>query len=68
MPNIEKRCVNDGSGIVFDIPNWLTEWEVSLPKTADNDEAAMQLALEVARLNIEQKTGGPFRGRSRKHD
>lgn len=55
-----EQDINDGHGLVFRIPAWLTEWAVSLPETVESDEAAMQLALEAARMNVQQNTGGPF--------
>lgn len=46
--------------LFFCIPAWLTEWEDTLPEFVGSDEAAMRVALEAARMNVEQNTGGPF--------
>ncbi len=42
------------------IPVWLEAWERRLPPTIADDEAAMRLAVEAARLNVARGTGGPF--------
>jgi len=60
MSDIAEKSANDNSELIFRIPDWLTEWEATLPKTVENDETAMQVALKAARMNVEQHTGGPF--------
>ncbi len=54
---------NDGEGLntlSFKMPQWLVEWERTLPRKLVGDEAAMRVAIAVAALNVEKGTGGPF--------
>ena len=49
--------------IVLELPAWLKELtERQQTRTFDNVEAKMRFAIELARLNIEHRTGGPFGG------
>lgn len=45
---------------ILRLPKWLAAWEAALPPTLPDDEAAMRVAIEVARRNVEMETGGPF--------
>lgn len=54
---------NDACGTVgfsFEIPNWLVEWERTLPRQFADDVEAMRVAVSAAALNVETGTGGPF--------
>ena len=48
------------SPVRLDLPRWLTVWQRSLPSRLPDDRAAMRVALEACRRNIEAQTGGPF--------
>jgi len=43
-----------------DLPRWLTAWQRSLPARLPDDRAAMRVALEACRRNIDAGSGGPF--------
>lgn len=45
--------------IHLDLPAWVRT-AVDAHRTYDNDEARVALAIELARTNIENRTGGPF--------
>ncbi len=48
------------AGISFEIPQWLLEWEQTLPRKLVGDEEAMRVAVSAAAFNVEKETGGPF--------
>ncbi len=56
-----KKSVSDGfDTLSFKMPQWLIEWERTLPRKIVGDEAAMRVAVWAAALNVENGTGGPF--------
>ena len=48
------------SKIEFQLPDWLSDFTASHHQTVASAEERMQIAIELARLNIEHHTGGPF--------
>ncbi len=46
--------------ILLQLPAWLKEFAAAHRQFFDTAEARMQLAIELARLNIKHGTGGPF--------
>ena len=42
------------------LPAWFRAWSAALPARLEDDAAAMDVALEACRRNIEARTGGPF--------
>ena len=42
------------------LPAWFDVWVAALPERLDDDAAAMSLALEACRRNLDARTGGPF--------
>lgn len=56
-----KKSNSDGlNALSFEMPEWLVEWERTLPRKFVGDEAAMRVAVSAAALNVEKGTGGPF--------
>ena len=45
---------------MIDLPTWLNAWLATLPSRIDSDGAAMSVAIEACRRNIDEETGGPF--------
>lgn len=41
------------------LPNWLDQWD-ELPQQLDNDQAMVELAVELSRRNVQAGSGGPF--------
>ena len=46
--------------VVLELPGWLQALIEQQPRMFDDIEARMGFAIELARLNIEHRTGGPF--------
>jgi len=46
--------------IELQLPEWLVDFTAKQHQPATTVEARMQIAIELARLNIEHHTGGPF--------
>jgi tRNA(Arg) A34 adenosine deaminase TadA len=44
----------------LDLPRWLTAWQRTLPARLPDDRAAMRVALDACRRNIDAGSGGPF--------
>jgi tRNA(Arg) A34 adenosine deaminase TadA len=42
------------------LPRWFEAWAATLPARLDDDAAAMAVALEACRRNLDNGTGGPF--------
>jgi tRNA(Arg) A34 adenosine deaminase TadA len=42
------------------LPDWLSQRLADLPTKCETVEQRMELAIELSRLNVEHKTGGPF--------
>ena len=56
----KKSDSNKLDTLSFKMPQWLVEWERTLPRKLVGDEAAMRVAVSAAALNVEKGTGGPF--------
>jgi len=48
------------SKIQLQLPDWLSDFTASHHQAVASAEERMHLAIDLARLNIEHKTGGPF--------
>ncbi len=48
------------SEIRFSLPDWVESYILKHPPVMDDATAKMQFVIGATRLNIEQKTGGPF--------
>ena len=48
------------SNITIQLPQWISEFMAEDEKVYADSESRMQLAIHLARLNIEHGTGGPF--------
>ena len=56
-----KKTEEDGiARLAFELPNWLVEWEQTLPRKLAGDEEAMRVAVSAAALNVVKESGGPF--------
>lgn len=55
----ERTAVSHGK-IVLQLPGWVESFIARWETTFDSMEARMRLAIELARQNIEHRTGGPF--------
>ncbi len=53
-------AVMNGSRIIVDLPSWLDSFLTSQTRSFATCEQRMDLAIELARLNVRHKTGGPF--------
>lgn len=42
------------------LPVWFSAWVATLPTRLEDDAAAMAVALEACRRNLDARTGGPF--------
>ena len=56
----KKSDSDELNTLSFKMPQWLVEWERTLPRKFVGDEAAMRVAVSAATLNVEKGTGGPF--------
>ena len=46
--------------VVLRLPQWLRQFAIDRQVRFDTREARMQFVIDLARRNIEHKTGGPF--------
>lgn len=46
--------------LAIPLPQWFEAWTATLPSRMDDDAAAMSVALEACRRNLDAGTGGPF--------
>lgn len=42
------------------LPDWVKTYHATLPESVPDQNARMRIAVDLSRINIEQKTGGPF--------
>lgn len=47
------------SSLLVSLPDWADDWMTSAP-ACDDDASRMLLTIELARRNVEARTGGPF--------
>lgn len=47
-------------GITLRLPRWVESWRRDLPSAIADDVEGMALAIEAARRNVAEATGGPF--------
>ena len=55
-----KTKKSDTYSFTITLPDWTTAFLQSRPVTYTTIEQRMQLAIELSRLNVEHRTGGPF--------
>jgi len=48
------------ASIVLDLPDWLEAWWAGQPAVLPDPADRMRLVIELARLNVQRRTGGPF--------
>ncbi len=47
-------------GFRVDLPGWISGFQEQLPGRLDSPEERMAVAIRLAELNVEQRSGGPF--------